>query len=136
MSDMASKTLMAAGTIVIVIVAVFAVYAGVTYPRTTVSIPISFTIGADATTASFDQPYLDDKVQVQVAIENGAALWRAQILSGDQVIWEHAAAQGEQQSYNSGWIQLSSGSYNFTFGTVGIGSLDATVTVTSKGGFW
>jgi len=133
---MVSKALMAVGTIVIVIVAVFAVYAGVTYPRTTVSIPISFTIGADTKTAAFDQPYLDDKVQVQVTIENGAALWRARILSGDQAIWEHATAQGEQQSYNSGWMQLSSGSYNFTFGTVGIGSLDATVTVTSKVGFW
>ena len=133
---MVSKAFMAAVTIVIVIVAVFAVYAGVTYPRTAVSIPISFTIGADARTAAFDQPYLDDKVQVQVNVENGAALWRARILSGDQVIWEHAAAQGEQLSYNSGWISLPSGSYNFTFGTVGIGSLDATVTVSSKGGFW
>ena len=133
---MVSKALMATVTIVIVVVAVFAVYAGITYPRTAVSIPISFTIGADSTTVAFDQPYLDDKVQVQVTIENGAALWQAQILSGDQVIWEHAAAQGEQQSYNSGWIQLSSGSYNFMFSTVGIGSLDATVTVTSKGGFW
>jgi uncharacterized membrane protein len=133
---MVSKALMATVTIVIVIVAVFSVYAGITYPRTAVSIPISFTIGADSTTVAFDQPYLDDKVQVQVTIENGAALWEAQILSGDQVIWEHAAAQGEQQSYNSGWIQLSSGSYNFMFATVGIGSLDATVTVTSKGGFW
>ena len=133
---MASKALMTAVTIVIVIVAVFAVYAGVTSPRTAVSIPISFTIGADATTAAFEQPYLNDKVQVQVTIENGAALWRARILSGGQVLWEHVAAQGEQQSYNSGWIQLSSGSHNFTFGTVGIGSLDATVTVASKGGFW
>ncbi len=133
---MALKALMAAGTIVIVVVAVFAVYAGVTYPRTTVSIPISFTIGAGTTMVAFDQPILDDKVQVQVTIENGAALWQAQIFSGDQIIWEHATAQGEQQSYNSGWIQLSSGSYNFTFGTIGIGSLDATVTVTSKGGFW
>ena len=133
---MASKAFMAAVTIVIVIVAVFAVYAGITYPRKAVSIPISFTIGADATTAAFDQPYLNDKVQVQVTLENGAALWQAQIFRGDQIIWEHATAQGEQQSYNSGWIQLSSGSYNFTFGTIGIGSLDATVTVTSKGGFW
>ena len=133
---MVSKALMATVTIVIVVVAVFAVYAGITYPRTAMSIPISFTIGADSTTVAFDQPYLDDKVQVQVTIENGAALWQAQIFSGDQIVWEHATAQGEQQSYNSGWIQLSSGSYNFTFGTIGIGSLDATVTVTSKGGFW
>jgi hypothetical protein len=127
---------MAFAAIVIIIVAAFAVYAGLTYPRTTVNIPVSFTIGVDSKTAAFDQPFLDDKVQVQIAVQNGAALSRAQILSGDQVIWEHSAAQGEQQSYNSGWIQLPSGSYNFTFGTIGIGSLEATATVTSKGGFW
>ncbi len=131
-----SKSIMALAAIVIIIVAAFAIYAGVTYTRTTANIPVSFTIGADTKTAAFNQPFPDDKTQVQVAIQNGAALWRAQILSGDQVIWEHSAAQGEQQSYNSGWIQLPSGSYNFTFGTIGIGSLDATATVTSKGGFW
>jgi len=131
-----SKSVMAFAAIVIIIVAAFAVYAGLTYPRTTVNIPVSFTIGVDSKTAAFDQPFLDDKVQVQIAVQNGAALSRAQILSGDQVIWEHSAAQGEQQSYNSGWIQLPSGSYNFTFGTIGIGSLEATATVTSKGGFW
>jgi hypothetical protein len=131
-----SKSVMAFAAIVIIIVAAFAVYAGVTYPRTTVNIPVSFTIGVDSKTAAFDQPFLDDKVQVQIAVQNGAALWRAQILNGDQVIWEHSAAQGEQQSYNSGWIQLPSGSYNFTFGTIGIGSLEATATVTSKGDFW
>ena len=131
-----SKSVMALAAIVIIIVAAFAIYAGITYPRTTVNIPVSFTIGVDTKTAAFDQPFLDDKVQVQVGVQNGAALWRAQILSGDQVIWEHSAAQGEQQSYNSGWIQLPSGSYNFTFGTIGIGSLEATATVTSKGGFW
>ena len=121
---------------IVIIVAAVAIYAGVTYPRTTANIPMSFTIGADSKTAAFDQPFLDEKVQIQVGVQNGAALWRAQILSGDQVIWEHSAAQGEQQSYNSGWIQLPSGSYNFTFGTIGIGSLEATATVTSKDGFW
>ena len=131
-----SKSIMAFVAMVVIIVAAFAVYAGVTYPRTSVNIPVSLTIGVDSKTSAFDQPFLDDRVQVQVAVQNGAALWRAQILSDDRVIWEHSAAQGEQQSYNSGWIQLSSGSYNFTFGTIGIGSLEATATVTSKGGFW
>lgn len=132
-----SKLAMALAAIVIVVVAAFAVYAGVTYPRTVANIPVSFTIGVDEKITAFDQPFLDDKVQVQVIVENGAALWRAQILSGDdQVIWEHSAAQGEAQSYNSDWIQLPSGSYNFTLGTIGIGSLDATATVTSKGSFW
>jgi len=131
-----AKSVIALAAIVIIIVAAFALYAGETYPRTTANTQVSFTIGADSKTTAFNQPFLDDKAQVQVTIQNGAALWRAQILSGDQVIWEHSAAQGEQQSYNSGWIILPSGNYNFTFGTIGIGSLDATVTVTSKGGFW
>ena len=131
-----SKTVMAVAAIIIVLAAAFAVYAGATYPRTIVSIPVSFTIGADLTTGGFDQSILNDQAQVQVAVQNGAALWNAQILSGNQVVWEHTAALSEQQSYSSGWIQLPSGSYNLTFGTIGIGSLDATFSVSSKGGFW
>ena len=121
--------------ILIIIIAV-AFHAAFTYPRTTATIPVSFTIGADSKTIAFEQPFLDDKAKVQVLVQNGAALWRAQILSGEQIIWEHTAAQSEQQSYSSDWIQLPSGSYNFTFGIIGIGSLDATATITSKGGFW
>jgi hypothetical protein len=121
---------------IIIIVAALAIHAGVTYPRTTANIPMSFTIGADSKTVAFDQPFLDEKVQIQVGVQNGAALWRAQILSGDQVIWEHSAAQGEQQSYSTGWIQLPSGNYNFTFGILGIGSLEATASIMSKGGLW
>jgi len=131
-----SKSVIAVAVIVIVIVTGFAVYAGTTYPRTLASTTVSFTIGTDTKTITFNQPTLDDKVQVQVTVQTGAALWRARILNGNQVIWEHSAAQGEQQTYNSGWIQLPSGNYNFTFGTIGTGSLDATATVTSKGGFW
>jgi hypothetical protein len=131
-----SKSVIAVAAIVVIVVAAFAIYSGETYPRTTVNTQFSFTIGADTKTTTFNQPFLDDKVQVVVTVQNGAALWRAQIRSGDQVIWEHAAAQGKQQSYNSGWIQLPSGNYNFTFGTIGLGSLDATATVTSKGSFW
>jgi hypothetical protein len=129
------KSVIVLVAILIIIIAV-AFHAAITYPRTTATIPVSFTIGADSKTIAFDQPFLDDKVKVQVLVQNGAALWRAQILSGDQVIWEHTAAQSEQQSYSSDWIQLQSGSYNFTFGIIGIGSLDATATITSKGGFW
>ena len=127
---------MAVAAIIIVLAAAFAIYAGATYPRTIVSIPVSFSIGADVTTGGFDQSILNGQAQVQVGVQNGAALWHAQILSGNQVVWEHTAALGEQQSYSSGWIQLPSGSYNFTFGTIGIGSLDATFSVSSKGGFW
>jgi hypothetical protein len=130
-----AKSIIVLAVILIIILAV-AIHGGLTYPRTTASISVSFTIGADSKTIEFDQPFLDDKVQVLVSVQNGAAVWRAQIRSGDQIIWEHLAAQGEQQSYNSDWIQLPSVNYNFTFGTIGIGTLEATATVTSKGGFW
>lgn len=131
-----SRSSLAIAVIILILVVAFAVYAGLTYPRTIISIPVSFTIGADSETTAFDQPFLNNAVQVQVTVQSGAALWRARIISGEQVIWEHTAAQGEQQSYNSDWIELPSGSYNFTFGTIGIGSLNALATVTSKGGFW
>ncbi|MGD6853322.1 MAG: hypothetical protein ACQCN6_14785 [Candidatus Bathyarchaeia archaeon] len=122
--------------IVIIVVAGFAVYLGLTYPRTTVDIPVSFSAGIDSQTASFDQPFLDDKAQITVSVHSGVAVWQAQILSGDQVVWEHTSAQSGQQSFTSDWIDLSSGNYNLTFRLIGAGSLDATVTVTSKGGFW
>jgi len=69
-----SKTVMAVAAIIIVLAAAFAIYAGATYPRMIVSIPVSFTIGADVTTGSFDQSILNDQAQVQVAVQNGAAL--------------------------------------------------------------
>lgn len=112
------------------------IYALITFPRNTLTIPLSFTVGADVVTRTFEQPFLADRVQVQVSVESGASLWHAQILDQNQVLWEHTAGQGEQTSYQSGWIELSGGNYTFTFGTIGIGSLTAEVTVTSKGGFW
>jgi hypothetical protein len=131
-----NKTVTAIIVIVIVVVAAFAGYAAWTYPRATASVPVSFSAGVDSKTVAFNQPLLDDKVEVQVSIQSGAVLWRAQILNGDQVMWEYTAVQSGQQSYNSGWMSLPSGGYNFTFGTIGFGSLDATATVSSKGGFW
>lgn len=131
-----SKSVIALAAVAIIIIAAFSLYAGETYPRATVNIPVSFTIGADAQTTAFVQPFLDDKVQMQVTVQNGAALWQAQITSQSNVIWEHSAGQGEQTSYSSGWLELTSGSYDFTLRTVGVGSLNAVATVTSKGGFW
>ena len=120
----------------IVILGLLAFYSGWTYPRTIVSIPVSFTIGADQKTTAFSVPILDDKGEVQISVQSGAALWNAQIASGNQTIWEHSAGQGEQTSYNSGWLKLDGGNYNFTFRTIGVGSLNAAITVTTKGGFW
>jgi hypothetical protein len=112
------------------------VYLGLTYPRTTVNVPVSFSAGIDSQTASFEQPFLMDKAQVTVSVQSGVAVWQVQILDGDQVIWEHTAAQGGQESYTSDWIDLPAGSYDLTFGLAGAGSLEATITVQSKGGIW
>jgi hypothetical protein len=129
-------TVVAAIVVVVIVVAGFAVYLGLTYPRTTVNIPVSFTAGIDSQNISFEQPLLMDKAQVTVAIQSGAAVWQAQILDGDQVIWEHTAAQAEQESYTSDWNDLPSGSYDFTFRLIGAGPLEATIMVQSKGGIW
>ena len=127
---------MATVIIIIVIVAVFAIYGGLTFPQTVVTVPVSFTAGTDVTSTTFTQSTLDRMAQVQVSVQNGVALWRARILNGDTVVWEHSAGLGEQQSYDSGWIPLAEGTYNFTFGVIGGGSLQATATLSVKGGFW
>ncbi len=107
-----SRLTTAIATVILLIIIVIAIFAAITYPRQAINFDISFAIGSDSKAAMFNQQILDDKVQVVVSVQNGAALWLAQILQNGQVIWEHAAAQGEQQSYNSGWIQLVSGNYN------------------------
>jgi hypothetical protein len=131
-----SRAVMALAVIVIVIVAVFAAYAGLTYPQNILTVPVSFTAGTDSTTVAFEQPALNNEFQVQVTVSNGAALWYAEITTQSYLAWRHTAIEGELQSYTSNWIQLPSGDYNFTFRVFGGGSLDATVTVASKGGFW
>ena len=131
---MKSRAATASIAVAVIVLVVSALYAGLTYPRTIVTVPVSFTVGADVTSTQFDQPALNNRVQVQVSVESGLALWQARILDGDQVMWEYATGQSGQQSYDSGWIYLPSGNYNFTFGA--IGALDAMVTVSTKGGFW
>ena len=131
-----SRAVIGLAAILIIIGATFAVYAAVTYPRAILTIPVSFTAGADVTNTPFDQQSLNSMVEVQVSVQSGVALWRARILSGGNVVWEHAAGQGEQQSYSSGWIALTPDTYNFSFGIKGGTSLEATVTVSSKGRFW
>jgi len=51
-----TKVVIALATIVIIVVASFAVYAGASYPRTTVNTQVSFTVGADSKTTAFNQP--------------------------------------------------------------------------------
>jgi len=131
-----SKALKATVLIAVIIVAAFVAYALITYPRTLINFTVSFTVGADVQQKEFDMPFLQDWVQVEVSVSSGTSLWTARILSQGEVVWEHAAHQTGQTSYESEWIKLPGGHYNFTFATVGIGSLEAEIKVTSKGGFW
>jgi hypothetical protein len=121
---------------VIVIVAIAGFYAALTFPRAVVDFSVSFTVGADRELREFETPMLHNKLQVEITINSGSALWRASIADANGTVWEHSAAQGDQTTYRSEWATLSSGRYNFTFGTIGIGELQANVKVTSKGGFW
>lgn len=122
--------------VVIAIIAVAVSYTAITFPRSMVSFPVAFSVGLDRIQKEFDIPFLHDKAQVKVTIESGAALWKATIINQEgEELWEHSAAQGNQTTYYSGWESLPSGRYNFTFATIG-GSLNAQISVTSKGGFW
>jgi hypothetical protein len=112
------------------------IYMFLTYPRSVVTFPVSFTIGADAERRKFAVPILHELIQVEVVVNNGNLLWTASILQHGDIRWTHAAHQGGQTTYQSGWVRLPSGDYNFTFATAGIGSLDAEISVTSKGGLW
>ena len=122
--------------IAVLVVTALVVYAAVTYPKTVVSFPVSFTIGADVEHREFEMSPLHGRAQVEVIVSSGTALWTATIKHQDETIWNHHASQGDQTTYKSGWMELSSGHYNFTFTTAGLGSLQAEVKVTTKGGFW
>ena len=122
------------------VVLVAAVYAALTFPRTIVEFPVSFTLGLDRKQQEFEGPWLHDKAQVEVAISNGTSIWRASISNAQgEEVWHNSEIQGGQTTYHSEWITLPSGQYNFTFSIVGgllESSLDANIKVTSKGGIW
>lgn len=122
--------------IAVLVGATFAVYALLTYPRTVVSFPVSFTVGADVEHREFTMQFLHGRAKVEVVVNTGTALWSAAIKHDEDAIWNHLASQGGQTTYESGWIELSSGHYNFTFAMAGLGSLQADVKVTTEGGFW
>ena len=131
--SMAIKALL---LVTIIVGAFFVVYMAITYPRVIVSFPVSFTIGADVKRVEFEVPFLHSWIRVEVVVSSGTVLWTAKILSGDTALWSYTASQSGQTTYSSEWIKISSGHYNFTFATAGIGSLEAEVRLTSKGGFW
>jgi SH3-like domain-containing protein len=121
----------------IAVVSSAAAFAALSFPRVITEFPVSFTIGFEREQRAFEVPWLHDKSQVEVAINNGSSLWRASITNADgEEIWAHSAVQGEQTSYHSEWILLPSSRYNFTFSTIGIGSLEANIKIVSKGGIW
>jgi hypothetical protein len=91
-----SRVLKATVLIVVIVVAVFGIYAAVTFPKTVVSFPVSFTIGAETKTEKFDVPWLHGSIQVEIKIQSGTALWYAEITSEDKEIWSHPAVQGGQ----------------------------------------
>ncbi len=133
---MVSKRTTALVAIIVVVVASTSAYAIWTYPRNVVTFPIVFTVDANVLTQLFAVPMLDNQVQVVIVVQSGAAIWTAAILSGDNNLWGHTAAQGGQTTYNSGWMVLQSGNYNVSFRTLGLGGVNAQVTVTAKGGPW
>ena len=135
-SSKKSMTIKALLLVTIIVGAFFVAYMAITYPRVIVSFPVSFTIGADVKRVEFEVPFLHSWIKVEVFVSSGTALWTAKILSNDTALWSHTASQSEQTTYSSEWIKISSGYYNFTITTVGIGSLEAEVRITSKGGFW
>jgi hypothetical protein len=112
------------------------VYVILTYPVTVVSFPVSFSIGANTEEKEFNTPLLHGLIQVEVTISSGTTLWSASITQQDEILWDHRATQGDQTTYQSGWIQIPGGQYNFTFSTIGFGELQAHIKVTTKGGFW
>ncbi|MEM0357320.1 MAG: hypothetical protein QXL77_02970 [Candidatus Bathyarchaeia archaeon] len=124
------------GIAMLVIAVVFVAYLALTYPRVLVSFTVSFTVGADVKRVEFEVPFLHERVQVEVRVRSGNALWTASILEGENIVWRHTASQSSQTTYTSEWIKMSNGRYNFTFATAGLGSLEAEVKIVSKGGFW
>ena len=133
---MATKKTVIIAVVLIIIVAGLGMYAAVTYPRTAVSFQVSFTVGAETRTEEFEVPLLHELFQVEVEIQSGSALWSAELTSGNNTVWSHSAASGSQTTYTSDWMQIPAGHYNFTFRTIGAGSLDTLIKVTTKGGFW
>ena len=122
--------------VIAVIIVTIGAYAFWTYPRDVVNFPVAFTAGSDVIKQPFTVPTLDNQVQVTVTVQSGTAIWRASILTDNNTLWSRTATQGGMTTYSSGWMTLQAGNYNFSFGTIGIGGVNAQVTVTAKGGVW
>jgi hypothetical protein len=107
-----------------------------TYPSIAIRFPVSFTIGADTKQEALELSVLLSQVRVDVVVATGSTWWTAQILQGDTEVWSQSMMQNDQTVFQSDWIELSAGSYNFTYTAASLAALDLEVTVTAKGGFW
>ena len=132
-----SRTIKIAAIIIIAVILVAVVYVALTFPRTIVDFPVAFSTGLDLTQQEFEVPALHDKAQVKVTITSGESLWRAAIINQNgEELWSNATiAQENQTTYYSAWIPLPSQRLNVTFSIIN-GSLNAEISITSKGGFW
>ena len=119
-----------------VVILAAAGYGALTYPKTVADINVQFSIGAESKTVEFDLPPLHDEYNVEVSVTSGNALWNARLIQGNATVWSHAASQGVQTAYQSGWLSAKPGHYKFTFSTIGFGSLVGEVKVSTRGGFW
>jgi len=55
--------------VVVIVAVVFGIYAAVAFPKTVVSFPVSFTIGAETKTEEFNVQWLHGSIQVEIKIQ-------------------------------------------------------------------
>lgn len=123
-------------SVIFIFIALLGLFAVITRPVRVLSFSVSFSILDLSEEQEFRVPFLHEWVQVEVIVSSGNLLWNAKILNQNGEMWSYRALQLGHMTYKSEWIALSSGTYNFTFNKIGIGSLVAEIKVVSKGGFW
>ncbi len=119
-----------------ILIVAFGLYTFMTYPSAAISFPVSFAIGADTKHEALEMSVLQSHVRVDVVVTTGSTWWTAKILQNNIEIWSHSMTQNDQTVFQSDWIELPAGSYNFTYTAASLAALDLIVTVTTKGGFW
>ncbi|MCW4039856.1 MAG: hypothetical protein NWE83_03775 [Candidatus Bathyarchaeota archaeon] len=119
-----------------VLTTIFGVYTLMTYPITAISFPVSFTIGADTKHEALEISVLQSQVRTDVVVAMGSTWWTAKIFQDDTEVWSHSMTQNDQTVFQSDWIELQPGSYDFTYTAASLAALDLDVTVITKGDFW
>jgi hypothetical protein len=119
-----------------VLTTIFGVYTLMTYPITAISFPVSFTIGADTKHEALEISVLQSHVRIDVVVAMGSTWWTAKIFQDATEVWGHSMTQNDQTVFQSDWIELQPGLYNFTYTAASLAALDLDVTVITKGGFW